>query len=58
MKVRIGGDASQFRQTLAGVNGEAAKAGKSIASALSSPLGMALGGGGVMAGLIEWGSRQ
>ena len=55
MKVRIGGDATQFRQTLAGVKGEAAKAGKSIAGAISSPLGLALGGSGLAAGLIALG---
>lgn len=54
MKVRIGGDATGFKRALDGAKGEAVKGGKSIASALSSPLGMAMGGAGAVAGIIAF----
>ncbi len=54
MKVRIGGDATGFKRALDSAKGEAVKGGKSIASALSSPLGMAMGGAGAVAGIIAF----
>jgi hypothetical protein len=52
MVVRIGGDATQFKQVLNGVQSQASKAGKNIASSLASPLGVAMGGAGISAGII------
>lgn len=54
MKVRIGGDATGFKRALDSAKGEAVKGGKSIAAALSSPLGMAMGGAGAVAGILAF----
>ena len=50
MTVRIGGDKSQFSRTIRSVRGEAAGAGKAIASSLMGPLGVGLGVGGLAMG--------
>jgi flagellar biosynthesis GTPase FlhF len=55
MRVRIGGDASEFQRALKSVEGSAKGVGRNIASAISSPLGMALGGAGITAGIIAMG---
>jgi hypothetical protein len=58
MVVRIGGDATQFKQVLNGVQSQASKAGKNIASSLASPLGVAMGGAGISAGIIMAGKAM